>query len=69
MGFIMGFAPGETITDALIAQRLSLTDRSTCGKGPPPPYSTVDCPLWVILLRFFPQSCKEGVSGETRDYE
>ena len=32
----MGIASGETITEAPMTQRLSLTDRSTCEEGPAP---------------------------------
>ncbi len=48
----MGIASGETITEAPMTQRLSLTDRSTCGKTPPPLYSTVDRPVRAILAFF-----------------
>ena len=48
----MGIASGETITEAPMTQRLSLTDRSTCEEGPAPPYTTLDRPVQVILAFF-----------------
>ncbi len=61
----MGIASGETITEAPMTQRLSLTDRVTCGKAPPPLYTTVNRPVRAILIGFFPHTCKEGTVGET----
>ncbi len=48
----MGIASGETITEAPMTQRLSLTDRSMCGKALPSLYTTVDRPVRAILAFF-----------------